>query len=124
MNDFSIGIDSIQAILCLALAAYTVVRRSFDYNGPGLDQAWFWIGSGVMLYFATFALMNPLNSYFIKHSPATAFAVLTVRGGFQVFANVLYYRGMRCPPSRQSFGPSSSSPRPWLPFSWSRSGRP
>jgi hypothetical protein len=124
MNDFSIGTDSIQAILCVAIAAYTVVRLSFDFSGPIVDYEWFWIGGGVMLYFATYALISPLEGYLIKHSPATALAVLSVRGGFQVIANVLYYFGMRCPPSRQNSGPSTSPPRAWLPFSWLRLGRP
>ena len=123
LDAFSIGTDSLQAILCLAVAAYTVVRRYLDLHGPAVEHPWFWIGAGVMLYFATFALMSPLNNYLMKHSPETAIAVLTVRGGFQVFANVLYYYGMRCPPSRQNSGLSTSPPRPWLPFWWSRSAR-
>jgi hypothetical protein len=124
MDDFSIGTDSVQAIICLASAAYTVVRRSLDFHGPGLDRPWFWIGTGVMLYFATFALMSPLISYLLKTSPETAVAVLTVRGGFQVVANLLYYYGMRCPQSRQNSGPSTSPPPPWPSFSWSRPERP
>jgi hypothetical protein len=124
LDDFSIGTDSIQGIICVAVAAYTVVRRSFDDGGPGFQQDWFWIGGGVMLYFATYSLISPLNNYLMKYSPETALAVVAVRGGFQVLANVLYYYGMRCQSSPQSFGPSTSPPRAWSPFSWSRLGRP
>jgi hypothetical protein len=123
LDDFSIGSDSLQGIICLAVAAYTVVRRSFDNQGFGVERDWFWIGIGVMLYFATYALISPLSGYLVKQAPLTAFAVLTVRAGFQVVANVLYYCGMRCQPSRQSFGPSMSPRQPWPPFSWSRSER-
>jgi len=123
LDDFSIGSDSVQGIICVAVAAYTVVRRSFDDQGFSVERDWFWIGIGVMLYFATYALISPLSNYLVKHAPATAIAVLTVRAGFQVVANVLYYYGMRCPPSRQSFGPSTSPPPRWPPFSWSRSER-
>jgi hypothetical protein len=124
LDDFSIGTDSIQGIICVAVAAYTVVRRSFDDGGPGFQRDWFWIGGGVMLYFATYSLISPLNNYLMKYSPETALAVVAVRGGFQVLANVLYYYGMRCQSSPQSFGPSTSPPRAWSPFSWSRLGRP
>jgi hypothetical protein len=117
MNGFSIGTDSIQAILCVAVAAYTVVRLSLDTSGPSVEYDWFWIGCGVMLYFATYALISPLESYLTAHSPATAIAALSVRGGFQVIANALYYLGMRCPPSRQNSGPSTSPQRAWSPFS-------
>ncbi len=123
MDDFSIAIDSLQGILCVAIAAYTVVRRFLETEGSSADHDWFWMSAGIMLYFATYALISPLSNYLMKYSPPTAFAVFAVRGGVQVLANVFYYHGMRCPPSRQSFGPSTS-PRPsWLP-SWSwRSAR-
>jgi hypothetical protein len=124
VNDFSIGTDSLQAIICVAVAAYTVVRLSFESSRPSVEHEWFWIGGGVMLYFATYALISPLEGYLVKHSYALALAVLTVRGGFQVIANLLYFLGMRCPPSRQHSGPSTSPPRAWSLFSWSRSGGP
>jgi hypothetical protein len=119
-GDFSIAVDSVQGIVCVAVAAYTVVRRFLEAAGPSADRDWFWIGAGVMLYFATYALINPLSNYLIKYSTQTVLAVFAVRGGMQVVANILYYLGMRCQPSRQNFGPSISPPPSWSPFSSSR----
>jgi hypothetical protein len=124
LNAYSVGTEWIQAIICVAIAAYTLVRRFFEDSGPAVEHAWFWIGAGVMLYYATFALFMPLIGYFVRISMGTAVAMLTVHGGFQVFANILYYYGMRCPISHGNSGSSSLLPRPWLPFSWSRSWRP
>ena len=121
-TSFSIGIDSIQAILCLAAAAYTVVRRSMDTAEQAQTQDWFLIGAGVMLSFATFALMGPLSSYLVKRSVETAYAVLSVQAGAQLLANVLYYHGMRCPLNPQRSGLSIFPPSWWGRFSWSRSG--
>jgi hypothetical protein len=120
LQDFSIAVDSVQAILCVAIAAYTLVRRSLEAAGPSADHDWFWMSAGVMLYFATYALISPLSNYLMKYSPQTALAVFAVRGGMQVLANLLYFFGMRCQPSRQNFGPSTSPPPSWSPFSSSR----
>lgn len=122
-GDFNIAVDSVQAIVCVAVAAYTVVRRFLEADGPSADRDWFWIGVGVMLYFATYALINPLSNYLIKHSPQTVVAVFVVRGAMQVVANLLYFLGMRCPRSRQNFGPSISPPRSSPSSSWWRSAR-
>jgi len=122
-TEFSLGIESVQAILCVAIAAYTVVRRAMDLLGQPQEQDWFLIGTGVMLYFATFALMDPLNRYLMRHSPPTAIAVLTVRAGAQIVANILYYHGMRCPISQRNSGHSSLVPPLSSPSSWWRSGR-
>ncbi|MBP6671113.1 MAG: hypothetical protein KA180_16780 [Gemmatimonadales bacterium] len=116
-NQFSIGLESLQAVLCLAAATYTVVRRAIASTGLPQEEAWYWIGGGVMLYTGTWALMNPLNHYLVERAPEVAVAVLTVRAGAQVGANLLYFRGMRCPTSPSSSG-FSTPPQPrWRAFS-------
>jgi len=112
-RDFSVASISIQAIICLVLAAFTVVRRSFDDHLLVRNQSWFWIGVGVMLYFATFALLGPASHYLIKLSPTTTIALFSARAVFQVIANVLYYQGMRCPLSPPHSWPSTSPPPRW-----------
>jgi hypothetical protein len=124
VTGFSFGVDVLQGIICLIVAAYTVVRRAQGSTSDIQRNDWFYIGSGVMLYFATYALIDPLNRYLLKVSPDTVFAVLTVRAGFQILANVLYYHGMRCRLSPQSSGRSSLPRPPWSPSSWSRSVQP
>jgi hypothetical protein len=117
---FSTGSESAQAILCLGIGAYTMVTRQWQDSTRGAEEPWFWIGAGVMLYFATFALLNPLAEYLLKQASPTVFAVLTVRAGMQVLANVLYFRGMQCQQSRQNSGPSISPQPRWPSSLWSR----
>lgn len=112
-TNFSTVSSSIQATLCLAVAAFTVVRRSFDDHLTIRNQSWFWVGLGVMLYFATFALLEPLGHYLLRLSPVTVVAVFTVRSAFQLLANLLYYQGMRCPLSPPHSWPSTSPPPRW-----------
>ena len=112
-NQFSIGLESLQAVLCLAAAAYTVVRRAIASTGLPQEEGWFWIGGGVMLYMGTWALMNPLNHYLVERAPEVAVAVLTIRAGAQVGANLLYFRGMRCPTSPSSSGSSTPPQARW-----------
>jgi hypothetical protein len=113
-TNFSTVSTSIQSTLCLAVASFTVVRRSFDHHLTVRHQSWFWIGAGVMLYFAAFALVEPLGHYLLQLSPATLVAVFTVRSAFQLLANLLYYQGMRCPLSPPHSWPSTSPPPRWL----------
>ena len=113
LHDFSLVTDSAQAILCLAAAAFTLVRRSFALGGSPKQEDWFWISGGVMLYFATYALMSPLTRYFMARAPTTAVAVLTVTACAQASANLLFTLGMRCSQRRSNSGPSISSPHSW-----------
>jgi hypothetical protein len=124
LTGFTTGSESAQAILCLGIGAYTIVTRQLQDSSRAAEEPWFWIGAGVMLYFATFALLNPLAEYLIKQASQTVFAVLTVRSGMQVLANVLYFRGMQCQQSRQNSGPSISPRPPWPSSSWSRQAPP
>jgi len=119
LHDFSLVTDSAQAILCLAVAAFTLVRRSFARGGPATHEDWFWISGGVMLYFATYALVNPLTRYFMTHAPSAAVAVLTVTAGVHVCANLLFTLGMRCPQRPWNSGPSISPPPSWWASLWS-----
>ncbi len=115
---FSLGTDTLQAAVCLALAAYTVIRRWISAPEGVGPQDWAYMGAGVMLYSGTYALVNPLNHYLLGASISTALTVLIVRSGFQVLANTLYYLGVRCSRSQLSSGHSSSPSRWWSPFSW------
>jgi hypothetical protein len=108
---FAIGSESIQAIICLAVAAYTTVSRQQQDVSRAVEEPWFWIGTGVMLYFATFALLSPLAGYLLKLGSTTVFGVLGGRAAFQVLANLLFYFGMRCQQSRLNSGPSTSPRR-------------
>lgn len=115
---FSLGTDTLQAAVCLAVAAYTVIRRWVSAPEDAGPQDWAYIGAGVMLYSGTYALVNPLNNYLLGASVRTVLTVLIVGSGFQVLANTLYYLGVRCSRSQLSSGHSSWPSRWWSPFSW------
>jgi hypothetical protein len=112
MTGFSIGSESVQAILCLAVAAFTTVSRQQQDVSRAAEEPWFWIGAGVMLYFATFALLSPLAGYFLHVGSRHVFDVLSARAGFQIAASVLFYLGMRCQQSRLNSGPSTFRRQP------------
>lgn len=119
-DGFSLWLEPAQAILCLAAATYTVVRRAVARLAPAGREDWFWIGSGVMLYMGAWALTNPVMVYLEPREERLASAVLAVRAGASVLGNLLIFHGMRCPTSLPNSGHSFFRPRSSGGFSWWR----
>jgi hypothetical protein len=114
-DEVSHWLEPVQAILCLAVATYTVVRRAVARLAPAGQEDWFWIGSGVMLYMGAWALTNPMVVYLLPRSESLAFAVLA---GASLLGNLLIFHGMRCPTSLPNSGHSCFRPRSSGEFSW------
>jgi hypothetical protein len=113
-DNFSTYRESAQGILCLAVAAYTVVRRSLEGPDGAARQDWFWISAGIMLYFGAYGLLNPLARILLRgNSLGLLYAVFAVRGMLQTVTNLLYLIGMRCQTTPLTSGLSLSPPLSW-----------
>lgn len=119
-DEVSLWLEPVQAIFCLAVVTYTVVRRAVARLAPAGQEDWFWIGSGVMLYMGAWALTNPMVVYLLPRSESLASAVLAVRAGASLLGNLLIFHGMRCPTSLPNSGHSFFRPRSSGGFSWWR----
>ncbi|HET8763230.1 MAG TPA: hypothetical protein VFM12_07420 [Gemmatimonadales bacterium] len=61
ITEFSRFTKSVEALLVIAVAAWTLVQRSRHTAAPLTAHAWFWVSVGTLLYFAYFLLLNPVS---------------------------------------------------------------
>lgn len=100
VSGFSLFTSTAQALLCLTVSAFTLVRRWLDTPLPPARQDWFWVGSGAMLYFATYALVSPLSRYLMSQGDAeSVLRMYAVRGIMASVTMGLYWRAFRDVPA-------------------------
>jgi hypothetical protein len=61
ITEFSRFTKSVESLLIIAVAAWTLVQRSRHTAAPLTAHAWFWASVGTLLYFAYFLLLNPVS---------------------------------------------------------------
>ena len=61
ITEFSRFTKSVEALLVIAVAAWTLVQRSRHTAAPLTAHPWFWASVGTLLYFAYFLLLNPVS---------------------------------------------------------------
>ncbi|MEP6573306.1 MAG: hypothetical protein ABJD11_11450 [Gemmatimonadota bacterium] len=106
-----------QSILLVAVAAYTVVTCAAVATDPLPLHDWFWFGVGIMLYYGTYAIVEPVSQLLIPSAPGRVWTIFGVRAIIAVFVNLLYLKGMLCRVTPPSFGGFSSRPPSWSPSS-------
>lgn len=124
-RSFSRFIHPIEALLLVAVAAGTLVRRSTQTLESPTAEPWFWIGSGLLLYYGPGVVLSPASRLLLMSSPELMMMAYNTKIAISIVAYLLVARGMSClQPSRSSGGSSSppvssasSSPAP----SWPRS---
>jgi hypothetical protein len=119
-SQFSRFTAPFQSILLVAVAAYTVVSLAAVATDPLPNHDWFWFGVGVMLYYGTYAIIEPLSQLLIPSAPGRVWTIFEVRAGVAIVVNLLYLKGMLCRVSPPSFGGFSSRPPSWSRSSLSR----
>jgi hypothetical protein len=120
---FSRFASPIHAILLVAVSAYTIVRRSQQSLVPALESDWFWVGAGVLLYFAASVVISPVSRLLMVSAPELVIQAVYVKAIIYIVAYLLIARGVLCLlPLRTSGGYSSpalsspsSSPPPSSP---------
>jgi hypothetical protein len=124
-RSFSLFAAPYHAVVMLIAASWTFVRRSLNSPGALLQQDWFWVAGGCMLYFGSSTAMQPLVSYlFASGRDDLIMAAFNLRATLEILASIAIAGGMLCPIPLTSSGGSSSPPfSPW-PFSSAPSGRP
>lgn len=61
ITEFSRFTKSVESLLVIAVAAWTLVQRSRHTAAPLTAHVWFWVSVGTLLYFAYFLLLNPVS---------------------------------------------------------------
>jgi hypothetical protein len=119
-TEFSRFTAPFQSVLLLAVAAYTVVMSGGATTEPVLHQDWLWFGIGVMLYYGAYAVVEPVSRLLLPSAPSSVLIIFGVRAAVAIIANLFFFKGMRCPEFRLSFGGSWWQPPLWRPSSSSQ----
>ena len=103
---FSLVAGTLSGLVLISLTVYTLVVRSLDEGGSLTQFDWFWVCSGLALYFSTATAIEPLSRYLESTaSLPQLWALLEVRAVADTVAMMVIARGLLCPmPPRRSGG--------------------
>lgn len=105
-RNFSAVAEPVYSLLALGAALFTVLSRSSDEVSSLLEQDWFWICTGLALYFGALAVLTPLAAGFVNTNLELVSRAYVVRSIVTILAFVCISIGMLCP---QSIRPGRSS---------------
>ncbi len=121
---FSRFTQPLQAILIVAIAAWTMIRRTTRTFEAPAAEPWFWVTSGLLLYFGTGAVLSPVSNLLVRTAPDLVMAAHVGKAVVNIVAYLLVARGMLCRLTSGSSGgsswPPASSPSSSPPPSSSR----
>lgn len=109
-RSFSLAVGPFHSIVMLLAAVWTFVSLSMHEESAMVQQDWFWIIGGVMLYAATAAAMQPLAWYLIKVRVDLLHAAFNVRAAVVILSFAAITWGMLSRGARRYSGGSSSPP--------------
>lgn len=99
---------TVEAILLVAVAAYTLVTRSRNLIVPIMSQSWFWVTSGVLIYFSFLAILNPVaNMLLQRRELGLMLWVFGVNAVLIIVHNLFFAWAIRCQQERTRSGGSS-----------------
>lgn len=99
---------SAEAILLVAVAAGTLVSRTRSLVAPILSQPWFWVTTGILIYFPFLAILNPVaNELLQQQAFGPMLWVFSVNAALIILHNILFAWAIRCQQQQVSFGGSS-----------------
>lgn len=122
---FSRFTSPLQALLVVAVVAWTLVRCAARAVEPLAGEDWFWISAGLLVYFGTGVVLGPVSNLLLEHAPHLVRAAHLAKVVVNIVAYLLVAWGMLCKlPTGRSGGSSSppaSSRSSSREPSWSRS---
>ena len=101
VNNFSTAVEPVYSLLALGSAIFTVLSRAGDETVSLLEQDWFWICAGLVLYFGVLAVLTPFGAAF-QDQPLLLLRAYTLRAWITVVGFVLITIGILCPIPIQS----------------------
>ncbi len=96
-STFSRAAEPTIYLLCLVVAAATLVLRSHGTRESLLGQGWFWLCAGIALYFASWSALGPLSALLVDRSPELLSLAYQVHSVIEVCAMAAIAWGMTCP---------------------------
>ena len=99
------------ALVLLAAAVWTWLRRAPTAEGSILRADWFWACGGLALYGASTAAIEPLAALLLDERPDLVMQAYIFRGAAHGTAYLLLAWSLLCPTPAKRSSPSSSPPR-------------
>ena len=113
LSEFPVYGKSAEAILLVAVAAWTLVTRSSRLLMPLTRYSWFWVCVGTLVYFPFLSALNPISRLLVTENRELVITMFQVNAVLGTAANLLFAWGMLCLQPHPSSG-GSSSPQPSL----------
>ena len=99
--------DPLRSIVILVAALVTLVGNSVSTTTRITRQDWFWVATGVALYFALEAALGPFLEFIMPNSRDIALRAFLFKAKFDILAFVLIAIGLLCP--QETARPSGTS---------------
>jgi len=96
-SSFSSVADPVASLVGLGAAAFTLVARSRSTEGPLHLRDWFWVIGGMVLFFGTATMLQPLSALLIGDAPQLVVRAYEVKSVLDVVAFLAIARGVTCP---------------------------
>jgi hypothetical protein len=96
-STFSHAAEPMAYLVCLAVAAYTLLVRSLQSRGDLLRQDWLWVTAGLALYFGTWSSIVPLSALLAGSAPALLARAYETQAVLEIAAMLAIARGVTCP---------------------------
>lgn len=102
--------DPLQTLSVVSVAAWTMVRRSISTMESPPEEPWFWVTSGLLLYFGSGAVLGPVSNLLFRTRPDLVLTAYNAKAVVNIVAYLLIARGMLCRVPNGTSGGSSSPP--------------
>ncbi len=96
-DTFGLVTGPLEALVVLLAALLTLLVRVRTQEGGLLQEDWFWVGTGLSLWFGSSAALEPLSRLLVETHPAVVYSAFQVKAVVDVLASLIIARGMLCP---------------------------
>jgi hypothetical protein len=114
-DTFGLVTGPLQSLVVLSAALVTLLVRVRSQEGGLLQEDWFWVCTGLSLWYGSSAALEPLSRLLVAEHPSVVSSAYQVKAVVDVLASLILARGMLCPILpllRPSGGPSPQESSP------------
>jgi hypothetical protein len=116
-DTFGLVTGPLQALVLLVASLGTLLLRVRTQEGRLSREDWFWVCTGLSLWYGTAAALEPLSRLLVAEHPSVVSSAYQVKAVVDILASLIITRGMLCPIPPRPSGGSSSPASSRLPYS-------
>ena len=112
ITTFGLVTGPLLSLVVLGATLVTLLHRIRVQEDGLLREDWFWICTGLALWYGSAAALEPLSRLLVESQPAVVYSAYRVKAVVDIVASLAIARGMLCPIPPPSGGPSSPASSP------------